>query len=222
MDTHKTVKTVFADTTEISGMSSADIESVLEILRENKLENWNFADFADEIQRNDSIVLTAREKGRTVGFCVARLIMAGGIGLSDTSRKVNSEIKDIVCEVEKNIRPQAAESYSRSNTSSSSFSDSASTGGFIENSHDGEIYNIAVKKEFQNRGIGQSLLDELITLARNRNTEAIWLEVRSSNVRAIDFYQKNNFIKVYERKNFYTNPSEDAFVLKRNLSPEFI
>jgi ribosomal-protein-alanine N-acetyltransferase len=80
-----------------------------------------------------------------------------------------------------------------------------------------EVYNIAVKKKFQDQGIGKKMLNELVLLAKERHTQSIWLEVRYSNSKAINFYQRNNFRKIYERKNFYSNPSEDAIVLKRDL-----
>lgn len=80
-----------------------------------------------------------------------------------------------------------------------------------------EIYNIAVKKEFQNREVGTRLLNRLISSLKQYNAESIWLEVRYSNQQAINFYQKQNFMRVFRRNNFYSNPIEDAIVMKRNL-----
>jgi ribosomal-protein-alanine N-acetyltransferase len=84
-----------------------------------------------------------------------------------------------------------------------------------------EIYNIAVKREYQKQGIGSSLVDRLISLTKDNNTESIWLEVRSSNKQAISFYQKNDFEKMYERKNFYSKPPENAIVMRKNLRLRF-
>jgi ribosomal-protein-alanine N-acetyltransferase len=80
-----------------------------------------------------------------------------------------------------------------------------------------EIYNIAVKKKYQERGVGKQLLNKLVLLAKEHQSQSIWLEVRNSNKKAINFYQTNNFKQMYKRKNFYSNPSEDAIVMKRNL-----
>ncbi len=80
-----------------------------------------------------------------------------------------------------------------------------------------EIYNIAVKREFQKREVGSRLLNRLISSLKQYNAESIWLEVRYSNQQAINFYQKQDFRRVYMRKNFYSNPVEDAIVMKRNL-----
>jgi ribosomal-protein-alanine N-acetyltransferase len=57
-------------------------------------------------------------------------------------------------------------------------------------------------------------------MIKEHSAESIWLEVRESNTAALTFYQKNDFNRMYTRKNFYTNPSENAIVMKRNLSPD--
>jgi ribosomal-protein-alanine N-acetyltransferase len=158
---------------EIVRMQEADINSVLEILIENKLEAWSYDDFFSEIHRKDTIVLIGRRETEIVGFCVARLII--------------------------------------SKTFSSNFNSKN------DNYAECEIYNIAVKKKYQEQGIGRQILDKLVCLAKERHSQSIWLEVRSSNTNAINFYLKNNFERIYERKNFYSNPLEDAIVMKRKL-----
>jgi ribosomal-protein-alanine N-acetyltransferase len=80
-----------------------------------------------------------------------------------------------------------------------------------------EIYNIAVKRELQNIGIGQALLDCFILRARKKFVSKIWLEVRASNHTAIEFYRKNKFVEVYQRKNFYNAPIEDGIVMSLEL-----
>ncbi len=85
---------------------------------------------------------------------------------------------------------------------------------------DCEIYNIAVKKDFQKQGFGVTLLNQIVLIAKGCNIESIWLEVRNSNEQAISFYKKNHFKKIYERKNFYSKPIENATVMKRRLKPQ--
>lgn len=87
----------------------------------------------------------------------------------------------------------------------------------LEYEYECEIYNFAVKKEYQKKGIGKLLLDEMFLLVKSRNASAIWLEVRISNEKAFNFYQKNDFKKICERKNFYSNPAENAIVMKKEL-----
>lgn len=78
-----------------------------------------------------------------------------------------------------------------------------------------EILNIAVRTLFQDKGIGQMIFDEILYALKEKNIEEIWLEVRESNDKAIIFYQKNNFERQSERKNYYSNPTENALVFRR-------
>jgi [ribosomal protein S18]-alanine N-acetyltransferase len=78
-----------------------------------------------------------------------------------------------------------------------------------------EIYNLAILPSLQNQGFGQVLITHLINQCSKNNVTKIWLEVRNSNTKAIKFYQKNTFVEVGNRKNFYTNPPEDAILMCR-------
>lgn len=89
-----------------------------------------------------------------------------------------------------------------SNTSNSSFDSS-------------EILNIAVRNSFQKQGIGQMIFDEILKSLAKKNIGEIWLEVRKSNLKAIGFYQKNDFEMQFERNNYYGNPAENALIFRR-------
>ena len=80
-----------------------------------------------------------------------------------------------------------------------------------------EILNIAVRNSFQHKGIGQMIFDEILSELESKDISEIWLEVRQSNANAIKFYQKNEFEMQFERKNYYSNPTENAFVLRRSV-----
>jgi len=80
-----------------------------------------------------------------------------------------------------------------------------------------EIYNIAVKKSFRQKKAGSSLLGKLVEKAKENSVSKMYLEVRKSNVEALSLYQKNGFEIIGERRNFYTNPSEDALLMRRIL-----
>jgi ribosomal-protein-alanine N-acetyltransferase len=88
----------------------------------------------------------------------------------------------------------------------------------LENPNEIEIYNIAVEPELQNRGIGQALLDHLLTRSSALPISKVWLEVRESNDVAIRFYKKNGFEPVYIRNKFYSSPAENAIVMELNIS----
>ncbi len=82
---------------------------------------------------------------------------------------------------------------------------------------EGELLNIGVLPRHQNSGIGQLLLNQILREFKNRGVREVFLEVRQSNQRARGFYQKNNFMVIGDRKNFYTAPGEDGVSYKLEL-----
>lgn len=86
--------------------------------------------------------------------------------------------------------------------------------GDIETQQDAEIYNIAVTEKEQGKGCGQRLFDAFAAICHDDNVENIWLEVRESNKKALQFYEKNGFERVQTRPHFYSNPREHAVLMK--------
>jgi len=82
---------------------------------------------------------------------------------------------------------------------------------------DADLYNIAVKAPDRRFGAGRELLLALISLLRNRDVENIWLEVRASNSGAIKFYSKYGFQPEITRRHFYSNPPEDAVIMRLKI-----
>jgi len=82
---------------------------------------------------------------------------------------------------------------------------------------DAEIYNIAVVNDRQRQGSGQILLNAFLQICSERNARNIWLEVRESNQKAINFYSKNDFEPIQTRAHFYENPREHAVLMRRKL-----
>ena len=74
-----------------------------------------------------------------------------------------------------------------------------------------EILAIAAVEEYRNKGIAQELLDKI-------KTKDIFLEVRESNKVAINFYKKNNFKEIRIRKNYYSEPTENAIIMKLEVN----
>jgi len=81
-----------------------------------------------------------------------------------------------------------------------------------------EIYNIAVENSHARSGIGKQLMAAAIHESGCRKAEKVILEVRKSNNPAINFYLKFNFKIAGERKNYYSNPVEDAYVMELDVS----
>lgn len=80
-----------------------------------------------------------------------------------------------------------------------------------------ELLNIAVREDFRKNGVGSSLLKKMLSEALEHGAVRMLLEVRKSNMTAIDLYNRNGFCKLGERKNYYSNPVEDAFIMERIL-----
>ena len=76
-----------------------------------------------------------------------------------------------------------------------------------------EILSIATIKEYRSKGIAQELLDKI-------KTKDIFLEVRESNQVAISFYKKNKFKEISVRKNYYSEPNENAIIMKLEVNNE--
>ena len=74
-----------------------------------------------------------------------------------------------------------------------------------------EILAIATVEKYRNKGIAQELLDKI-------KTKDIFLEVRESNQTAINFYKKNNFKEIRIRKNYYSEPTENAIIMKLEVN----
>ena len=73
-----------------------------------------------------------------------------------------------------------------------------------------EILNIGTALAFQRRGIGSAMIDKFRSICTGRQVSAIWLEVRATNHKAIDFYKSHGFVRRGVRPNFYSDPPEDA------------
>lgn len=56
-----------------------------------------------------------------------------------------------------------------------------------------EIERIYALKEFHGSGVGQSLYNKALEIARQRKAAYIWLGVWEKNPRAVAFYRKNGF-----------------------------
>ncbi len=81
---------------------------------------------------------------------------------------------------------------------------------------EGDIYNVAVKKEFRRQHVGETLLKTLITEFQSRGITSFTLEVRASNEPAIRLYESLGFQSAGIRKNFYSKPKEDAVIMWLN------
>ena len=80
-----------------------------------------------------------------------------------------------------------------------------------------ELANIAVRSGYRGQGYASRLLERVLQIARDRKVETIYLEVRASNTRAVELYERFGFSRVSVRKNYYGKPKEDALVMRMLL-----
>ena len=77
------------------------------------------------------------------------------------------------------------------------------------------INNLAVLPELRGRGLGTQLLEAITHEAGRLGAAILTLEVRQSNDAARRLYERAGFYQDGVRKNYYTNPIEDALILSR-------
>jgi len=75
------------------------------------------------------------------------------------------------------------------------------------------ITNIAVRQEYQGKGLGEFLLIATIDLAVELKASFLTLEVRASNLVAQRLYTKYGFIQMGIRRGYYLDNKEDAIIM---------
>lgn len=78
---------------------------------------------------------------------------------------------------------------------------------------EGDILNVAVRRERQKEGIGYFLVDSMLMMAEARGIRTVHLEVREGNDTARRLYQRLGFAEDGLRKNYYTDPLENAVLM---------
>ena len=81
---------------------------------------------------------------------------------------------------------------------------------------EGHITNVAVKPGFRNRKIGEGIFGVMIDFTSGEGIAHHTLEVRKSNVPAINLYEKFGFRTEGVRKKYYQNNGEDALIMWRH------
>ena len=82
---------------------------------------------------------------------------------------------------------------------------------------EGAITNIAVRVGARRRGIGNGLVNQIAAHCAGACITGITLEVRESNTKATQLYEKCGFERLGVRKNFYARPRENAVIMRKIL-----
>ena len=80
---------------------------------------------------------------------------------------------------------------------------------------EGYLFNVAVDRQYRKKGVGSALVRELVTWCQKHDFAFLTLEVRESNAPAIALYSRFGFVRVGERKNYYSDPAENALLMTK-------
>ncbi len=75
------------------------------------------------------------------------------------------------------------------------------------------LATIAAHPGYRGRKIGERVLAHCVDAARRSNCATMLLEVRVSNIAAQGLYRKYGFVVTGERKRYYSDNQEDAFLM---------
>ena len=111
-----------------------------------------------------------------------------------------------------------------STSTSTSTSDSSNAVGFLlswQTGNEVQLMRLCVEPEWQGKGIGSLLVNELLhnastCLSEDEPKEVITLEVRESNAKARAFYEKFGFNQIALRKKYYSD-GENAILMEKTL-----
>lgn len=83
---------------------------------------------------------------------------------------------------------------------------------------DVQINNAAVHPDCRGLGLGEAMMRYAIAKVREAGAAFMTLEVRPSNTPAVSLYKKLGFEIMGTRRNYYTKPDEDAYVMALELA----
>jgi len=179
---------------KISIATEEDLDRILEIGREAISPPWSREALLGEICRDDSFFAVALGKFG---------IRNSEFGIGDAGEGGNSE-----CGM-RNAELQP---------------DGGNINGFVilrSMGDVGELLLIAVEKAVRRSGIADVLMESALLYASMNFLESVFLEVRAGNAAAISLYEKHGFWNVRTRKDYYSDPVEDAIVMEREVIRQY-
>ncbi|MBI5945527.1 MAG: ribosomal protein S18-alanine N-acetyltransferase [Chloroflexi bacterium] len=88
---------------------------------------------------------------------------------------------------------------------------------FVDDIH---IATFATHPDFRRQGIGKALFFHTLKSAKAEGARTAFLEVRESNIAAIEMYRQFGFIENGRRKGYYKDNQEDAILMSLGHLPE--
>jgi len=187
--------------------AEADIPRVLEIERESIAPPWTHGALLAEVYREDSFFAVAA--AATIAVPDAPAAYAG---LHSTAQ--GSLSTDSCCSFH-------ASAFDGSLPIVGERAGAAVLGFVIlrRMGDEGELLQIAVDSAARRCGVGDLLMGAALRYARDNALRTVFLEVRKSNEAAIALYWKHGFNSVRLRKDYYSDPVEEAVVMASAIQP---
>jgi len=187
-----------------------DMPRLLEIEREAISPPWTEGALLSEIYREDSFfaVAVCQETGRCSASSVAQ----------DNSPPARLRSR---CTLPAGTSPSgiSPSGTSPSGTLPPDARPPAVTLGFVilrRAGDEGELFQIAVDNAARRQGAADILMGAALDYASEKSLSSVFLEVRKSNEAAIGLYKKHGFEPVRRRKDYYSDPVEDAVIMVKN------
>lgn len=80
-----------------------------------------------------------------------------------------------------------------------------------------QIINVATAVEYKRQGCAKAIFERIFEECMRKGIISISLEVREGNLPAISLYEDLGFSVAGKRKDFYTDPRENALIMIKNL-----
>lgn len=80
-----------------------------------------------------------------------------------------------------------------------------------------EILNLAILPEFRRKGLASILLQQALAVSQENGMRKSFLDVKRSNIAAIELYTKFGYKQVGVRERYYPDTHEDALLFRRDF-----
>jgi ribosomal-protein-alanine N-acetyltransferase len=181
----------------IRPMAERDIPQVIEIDREAFPTQWphpTYSSFKQELTNHMAHHIVAYKRGEFISRPVAE---------KDDHKTVWGRFRELFNHENSSnkVTPESLAEYI------------IGMAGFWVMVGEAHITTIAVRNTYRGQRVGERLLIELIDVAIQFKANLVTLEVRVSNEMAQRLYDKYGFSKAGVRRRYYTDNSEDAFIM---------
>ena len=85
---------------------------------------------------------------------------------------------------------------------------------------EGELLRIGIRNPFRKQGLASALLESFLEHCTKARCESVFLEVREHNLPARSLYEKHGFESIGIRKNYYSDPTENAVLYQKSFTKD--